>query len=40
LHHAKLAAFFVNDPDFPCPDALIDARAVTLPEITFCQNSP
>ena len=40
LHDAQLAAFLVNHADFAGPDALIDASAVALPEITFCQNSP
>src|ERR1700676_5202125 len=40
LHDAKLAAFFIDHPDFARPDPLIDARAVALPEVTFCDNSP
>jgi len=40
LHDAELPANFVYHPDLAGPDALVDARAVRLPEITFCDKSP
>jgi hypothetical protein len=40
LHDAKLAAVFINDPDFSRPDAFVNANAVALPESTFCDISP
>ncbi len=40
LHDAELRTVFVNHPDFACPDALVDARAVTLPEVAFSDISP
>ncbi len=40
LHDAKLTAFFIDDPDFTRPDALVHSSAIGLPEVTFCDNSP
>jgi len=41
LHDAQLAAFFIDYPDFPSPDAFVYASAVALlPEVTFCDISP
>ena len=41
LHDAKLAAFFIDHPDFTSPDAFVHSSAVALlPEVTFCDNSP
>src|SRR5436190_19783557 len=40
LHDTELAAILVNHPDFACADALVDARAVTRPEVAFSDKSP
>src|SRR6266571_3863901 len=40
LHDAELRAIFVNHPDFACPNPLVYACAVTLPEVAFSDKSP
>jgi hypothetical protein len=40
LHDAKLTAFFIDDPYFTRPYALVHSSAVALPEVAFCDNSP
>ena len=40
LHHSELATLLINDPDFTRPNPLVDAGAITLPEIPFCDKFP
>jgi len=40
LHDAELRTIFVNHPDFASADALVHARTVTRPEVTFSDKSP
>jgi hypothetical protein len=40
LHDAELTAFFIDDPDFTRPDALVYSSAIGLPEVAFCDISP
>ena len=40
LHDAKLAAFFINHPEFTRPDPLVNSDAVALPEVAFCDIPP
>ena len=40
LHHAKLAALFINHPDFARANPLVDADAVALPKAPFCDIPP
>ena len=41
LHDAELTAFFIDDPDFTRPDALVYSSAIgRLPEVAFCDISP
>jgi hypothetical protein len=40
LHDAKLAAVFINHPEFTRPDPFINSDTVTLPEAAFCDIPP
>jgi hypothetical protein len=40
LHDAKLAALFINHPEFARSNALVDADAIALPEAAFCDIPP
>jgi len=40
LHDAKLAALFINHPEFARPDPFVNSDTVTLPEAAFCDIPP
>ena len=40
LHDAKLAAIFINHPEFTRPDPFVNSDTVTLPEAAFCDIPP
>jgi hypothetical protein len=40
LHDAKLAAVFINHPEFARSNPLVNADAITLPEAAFCDIPP